>query len=625
MSVPTSIATVCLSGTLEDKLDAVAAAGFDGVEVFEPDFVASPLSAPQIAQRAAALGLTIDLYQPFRDIDSSDPAQFERNLARAEAKFDVMAQLGCDLMLVCSSPLPTAVCDDSLLVSQLRTFADRADRRGIRLAYEALAWGTHVNTYWHSWQIVEAVDHPALGLCLDSFHVLSRGDDPDRIAQIPGDKIFFVQWADSPAMRMDVLQWSRHHRNFPGQGSFDLRRFAVALHASGYRGPWSLEIFNDTFRASDTARTARDGLRSLRFLQDSVHDVGGDLFTAPDVEPLGEVVSVRVAAGPGKSRQLQSMLAALGFTPVGRHRDYDLQLWRHGALTVVVDASPGTVWTAPGLPAHLPALTQIGLRSDGPASWSERAHAFAVPAQGVELPGASAAADVARVEVTPTTSIDVRAPSSAASWGAAFVPIPGVREATSVPVLTGVDHVGIGVPDDQWDSVLLLLRSVFGMVPHDEPDITDAVGLMRNRSVVGGAESSTPFRLTLGMVTGLAASTFGTARRGGIGHVAFSCDDIFTTAAAMRRNGFGPLPIPSNYYDDLAARYQLPSELLAQMATSGIVYDRDDDGEFFHLFTPTLGADLFFEVVQRVGGYRGFGDVNAAVRVAAQLASKPAG
>ncbi|NMO03006.1 sugar phosphate isomerase/epimerase and 4-hydroxyphenylpyruvate domain-containing protein [Gordonia sp. TBRC 11910] len=618
--VATSIATVCLSGTLAEKLDAVAAAGFDGVEVFEPDLVASPLSATQIRERARTLGLTIDLYQPFRDVDSTDPAQFERNLARAEAKFDVMSGLGCDLMLVCSSPLPTAVRDDAVLVTQLRTLAERAQRRGIRLAYEALAWGTHVNTYWHSWEIVRAVDHPSLGLCLDSFHVLSRGDDPDRIADIPGDKIFFVQWADSPAMAMDVLQWSRHHRNFPGQGSFDLRRFAVALQSSGYRGPWSLEIFNDTFRAGDPVRTARDGLRSLRFLQDSAHCVGDDLFTAPDVEPLGDVVSVRIAAGPGKSSTLQSVLGALGFVPAGRHRDYDLQLWRQGQLTVVVDASPGTVWTAPGLPAHLPALTQIGIRSDDPASWARRAHALAVPADSVGLPGVEPDDAVARVEVTGTTSVDVRAPSSAASWGAAFVPVPGVRTATSVPVLTGVDHVGIAVPDDEWDSVILLLRSVFGMEPHDEPDITDAVGLMRNRSVIAPAGSSTPFRLTLGMVTGLAASTFGTARRGGIGHVAFSCDDIFTAAAAMRRRGFTALPIPSNYYDDLAARFGLPGELLAQMAASGILYDRDADGEFFHLFTPTLGADLFFEVVQRVGGYRGFGDANAAVRIAAQPA-----
>ena len=37
-----AIATVCLSGMLEDKLDAAAGAGFDGVEIFENDLIASP-------------------------------------------------------------------------------------------------------------------------------------------------------------------------------------------------------------------------------------------------------------------------------------------------------------------------------------------------------------------------------------------------------------------------------------------------------------------------------------------------------------------------------------------------------------------------------------------------------
>src|SRR6478672_4736454 len=127
----TAIATVCISGTLEDKLAAAAAAGFDGVEIFEPDFVVSSSSAGDVRRRCADLGLSIDLYQPFRDLDSTDPDQFARNL-----------------------------------------------RRGMRISYEALAWGTHVNTFDRSWDIVSAADHPALGVCLDSFHILSRGSDP---------------------------------------------------------------------------------------------------------------------------------------------------------------------------------------------------------------------------------------------------------------------------------------------------------------------------------------------------------------------------------------------------------------------------------------------------------------
>jgi 4-hydroxyphenylpyruvate dioxygenase len=58
------IATVSLSGLLADKLTAVAAAGFDGIELFDNDLVSSPLSPREVATRCADLGLTIDLFQP---------------------------------------------------------------------------------------------------------------------------------------------------------------------------------------------------------------------------------------------------------------------------------------------------------------------------------------------------------------------------------------------------------------------------------------------------------------------------------------------------------------------------------------------------------------------------------
>lgn len=282
--------------TLEEKLDAIAAAGFDGFEVFEPDFVASPWSPKELRTRAADLGLTLDLYQPFRDFDTVDEAQFARNLVRVQRKFELMDQLGCETLLVCSSPLPTASHDDGQLTEQFGALAELASQHGKKVAYEALAWGAHVNTYGHAWQIVEGVDHPSLGTCLDSFHILSRGDDPAGIREIPGEKIFFLQLADAPFLAMDILQWSRHHRNFPGQGSFDLSAFAQHVYATGYDGPWSLEIFNDVFRRADTQRTAIDAHRSLLHLEEQVAAAnpaagGPTLFTAPERTPLEDRVS----------------------------------------------------------------------------------------------------------------------------------------------------------------------------------------------------------------------------------------------------------------------------------------------------------------------------------------------
>ena len=110
---------------------------------------------------------------------------------------------------------------------------------------------------------------PNLGTCLDSFHILSRGADPAGIRDIPGEKIFFLQLADAPQLVMDVLQWSRHYRCFPGQGGFDLAGFLGHVLAAGYDGPLSLEVFNDVFRQADPRRMAVDAMRSLLLLEEA--------------------------------------------------------------------------------------------------------------------------------------------------------------------------------------------------------------------------------------------------------------------------------------------------------------------------------------------------------------------
>src|SRR4051812_47281368 len=180
------IATVCLSGALEDKLAAAAAARFHGVEIFESDLVASPWSPERVRRECERRGLTIEVYQPFRDLESVPPDVFAANLRRAERIFDVLERLGAATLLVTSSVSPHAVDDDDLAAEQLHTLAARAERRGLRIAYEALAWGRFVNTNAHAWRIVRRAGHPALGLCVDSFHVLSRGEDPAAIRVVPG-------------------------------------------------------------------------------------------------------------------------------------------------------------------------------------------------------------------------------------------------------------------------------------------------------------------------------------------------------------------------------------------------------------------------------------------------------
>ena len=80
----TSIATVCLSGGLSEKLEAIAAAGFRGVEIFENDLLSYNGTPADVARKMADLGLKVITFQPFRDFEGMPEPQRARAFDRAE-------------------------------------------------------------------------------------------------------------------------------------------------------------------------------------------------------------------------------------------------------------------------------------------------------------------------------------------------------------------------------------------------------------------------------------------------------------------------------------------------------------------------------------------------------------
>ncbi|MFF1299969.1 MULTISPECIES: bifunctional sugar phosphate isomerase/epimerase/4-hydroxyphenylpyruvate dioxygenase family protein [unclassified Streptomyces] len=589
----TSIATVSLSGSLTEKLTAAARAGFDGVEIFENDLLASPLTPEEIRTRCADLGLGIDLYQPMRDMEAVPEEQFAQNLRRARHKFELMGRLGTDTVLVCSSVHPLAVDDDALAAEQLGRLADLAQEFGVRVAYEALAWGRHVSTYDHAWQIVRAADHPALGTCLDSFHILSRGSEPkslEAILDIPGEKIFFLQLADAPLLAMDVLQWSRHYRCFPGQGGFDVADLVRRVLHTGYDGPLSLEVFNDVYRQADAGPTAVDAHRSLLALQEAV----GVAPLPEPVVPTGVAFAELVTPDAGP---VAAVLGALGFARTARHRSKPVDLWQQGEARLLVNTGPAGRRDGTGLAA-------IGLESPDPAGAARRAESLLAPV----LPRRRAAQDAPLDAVAAPDGTELffcaTGRPELPDWRADFADVAHEAGATGV---RRIDHLALVQPWHQFDEAALFHRSVLGLQAQESVDVADPYGLMRSRAVTN-PDGSVRIALSVG-----AAPIDDTVHAQ---HIAFATDDVVTAARRFRDAGGRVLPIPANYYDDLAARFEFADRELETYRELGILYDRDAYGEFRHCYTRTVGR-VFFELVQR-DGYRGYGAQNAPVRLAAQ-------
>lgn len=616
----TSIATVSISGDLGEKLHAIAAAGFDGLEIFEADFLTYDGSPADVAKMIRDHGLEIYLFQPFRDFEGMPEDHRIRAFDRAERKFDLMEQLGTDLMLVCSNVSPVSLGGIDRAADDLRELGERAAKRGLRVGYEALAWGRHINDHRDAWEIVRRASHDNVGLIVDSFHTLARGTDVNSIRAIPGDKIFFVQLADAPRIDMDLLYWSRHYRNMPGEGDLPVMEFMQAVAATGYDGPLSLEIFNDQFRGGSPKAIAVDGKRSLVYLMDQVRRREPEIkITTPDIADRINVKGIEFiefTADEKEAEDLADIFRTLGFVLCGQHVSKSVTLWRQGDINLLINTEREGFAHAAYI-MHGTSVCDIGLRVDDAAATVKRAEALGASIFEQPLgPGELKIPAIRGVGGGLMHFLDDQT-ELAHMWETEFKPSRESSEATPIG-LTAVDHVAQTMNYEEMLTWILFYTSIFNTRKMPMVDVVDPAGLVRSQVIENDSGS---LRLTLNgaesrktLAGHFIAETFGSA----VQHVALGCADIFKTAEALIAKGFKPLEISSNYYDDVAARFSLSAEFVARLKAYHILYDRDDKGAFFQIFSRNHADGFFFEIVERRDGYAGYGAPNAPFRIAAQ-------
>ena len=606
----TAIATVCLSGGLDEKLSAIANAGFKGVEIFENDLLSFNGTPQDIRRAASDLGLEIVTFQPFRDFEGMPAEKRERNFVRAERKFDLMQELGCDLLMVCSNVSPESSGGIDRAAEDFFALGERAARRGMRVAFEALAWGRHINDYRDAWEVVRRADHPSVGLVLDSFHILSRRIDLRALTAVPRDRIFLVQLADAPVLEMDYLSWSRHFRNFPGQGDFPMLDFMAALRQTGYDGLLSLEIFNDQFRAGSARSVAIDGHRSLIYLLDQMN-----WSTAPlpaRAHCLG-CEFIEFALDEASEPAFSTLLRSMGFTRSGLHKSKSVTRWSQGGINLVTNTEKEGFAHSYYI-THGTAVCALGVRVDDAAATLGRARGLldqpfqqAIGRGELEIPAVRGVGGSLIYFTDPASNL-------AQVWEIEFAP---TGESAADAGLTVVDHISQSMHYEEMLTWVLFYSSLLDLDKIPAQDVLDPGGLVKSQ-VVQSPDGAVRIILNASQSSRTQSSRFLSEVFGsGVQHIAFETADIFATVATLRNNGVPLLRIPENYYDDLEARTGLNGDELDRLKALDILYDRDGDTEYFQVYTHAFEDRFFFEVVQR-RNYTGFGAANAPIRLAAQ-------
>ena len=264
--------TITLAGPLEAKLAAIARAGFRQVMLNAGELVGHPGGEAAAVAAVRASGLRVTGFQVLRDFEGLSGHLHAYKVDVAKAMLSMCHALGANVLLACSSSSAHARGDSAALVRDLAKLATLAVPLGIRVAYEALSWGRHINQVLQSWELVREADRANLGLALDSFHILAHKTDPAVLEEIDPAKVFLVQLSDflwqetrTPDERIDT---ARHYRVFPGEGvhSDQVAEMVRRLDGSGYRGDYSFEVFNDDYRQLPLGMVAERARRSVNWV-----------------------------------------------------------------------------------------------------------------------------------------------------------------------------------------------------------------------------------------------------------------------------------------------------------------------------------------------------------------------
>ena len=258
--------TISLAGPLPAKLRAIRAAGFSQVMLSARDLVGHAEGVEAAIAAVRESGLRVTGFQVLRDFEGLSGRLHEYKVDIAKSMLELAAAVGAKVLLACSSTSAHASADRDLIARDLRKLAMLAIPHGIRVAYEALSWGRNIEEFPAAWDVVMRADMPNLGLGLDSFHMFATKTSLDELQWLDPERIFLVQLADFMWQEIrsveERIATARHFRVFPGEGahSDQVAELVSRLHAQGYRGDYSFEVFNDDYQQiplPDVARRAR--------------------------------------------------------------------------------------------------------------------------------------------------------------------------------------------------------------------------------------------------------------------------------------------------------------------------------------------------------------------------------
>ena len=285
---------------IDKRMSAAADNGFKGIEIVEADIIeqskhlgsddsaeGQAAAAKSIRQTCDKVGLHVVVLQPFWFYEGLlDRKEHDARITKLRLWMKLAAILGTTMVQIPTNWLNGGTTGDlDVITADLIEMADIGleQHPPIRFAYEGVAWGTHIDTWEDTWEVIKRVDRSNFGMCLDTYHVAARvwadpaaksgqnenGDEAleqtleRMVRELPVDKIFYAQPGDAEKLEAPLVRghpyfnaeqkprmsWSRNARLFAYEGEhggcLPIEKIMDTLVVRmGYRGLISAEMFS---------------------------------------------------------------------------------------------------------------------------------------------------------------------------------------------------------------------------------------------------------------------------------------------------------------------------------------------------------------------------------------------
>ena len=458
-----------------------------------------------------------------------------------------------------------------------------------------------------------SIKNPSFYLTINSKNFLMDGSQPSLINQIPLSLIDHVQLTDISKYISSEDQISNLSELLPNEGVLDLKSFIKIFLKKKFKG--SISVANNNI-LNNKANLIKDANRAFVSVFDDVvsSDISLDnlnLKIPPKINLNGfEFLEFTVFGEDHTS--LVKMLKKLSFRKERIHKTKNVELWRQGSINILINSEKNSFAEQVYL-KNGPSVCDIAIKVKDAIQTIDRAkklgikeHSQSVSVGELKIPA------IKGVDGSVIHFIDQKS-NLFQLWNLDFNYLK--PEPIQPSGLRSIDHISQSMKEEEMRSWLFFYLSNFNMYKTTQLDLVSSKGIIKSQAI-SSPEGEVRLNLNGSNNSQTIAGSFMTNKTGSsIQHIAFNTDDIFETVNILSENKFPFLQIDKEYYTQLQNKYDLDEKTLNNLKRNNILYDKNEFGEFFQIYSEPIFTGFFFEIVQRKQNYKGYGESNATHRI----------